>query len=119
MGGHHGFHPHTEHRNGSNPAWALYPVRRKPNRLQAAWHQGSAPPAGSAGAPRADTFSWRARSSVVSACVRDKGRDSREVSLSPFGRLTATIDWYTGAFSDSLLGPFLTPFPSPVAPSPP
>jgi hypothetical protein len=41
---------------------------------------------------------------VVSACLRDKRLNSREESLSPFTRLTATIDWYTGSFSDRLLG---------------
>jgi hypothetical protein len=40
---------------------------------------------------------------VVSACLRDKRLNSREESLSPFTRLTATIDWYTGSFSDRLL----------------
>src|SRR4029453_16542531 len=33
--------------------------------------------------------------------------NSREESLSPFTRLTATIDWYTGSFSDRLLGAIL------------
>ena len=41
---------------------------------------------------------------MVSACRRDKRLHSREESLSPFTRLTATIDWYTGSFSDRLLG---------------
>src|SRR4029434_2352839 len=103
MGGHHGFHPHRAYRNGSNPAWAPYPARRKPYRLRPAWRWGYEPHAGSAGVPSADTFSCRARSSVVSACLRDKRLNSREESLSPFTRLTATIDWYTGSFSDRLL----------------
>jgi hypothetical protein len=42
---------------------------------------------------------------VVSACLRDKRLKSREESLSPFTRLTATLDWYTGSFSDRLLAP--------------
>jgi transposase len=41
---------------------------------------------------------------MASACLRDKRLNSREESLSPFTRLTATIDWYTGSFSDRLLG---------------
>ena len=44
---------------------------------------------------------------MVSACLRDKRLYSREKSLSPFTRLTATIDWYTGSFSDRLLGDFV------------
>src|SRR5712691_6928164 len=103
MGEHRGFHPHRVHRNGSTPTWAPYPARRRPNRPQAVWLPGYEPLAGSALAPKADTFSYRARSSAVSGCLRDKRLDSREESLSPFMRLTATIDWDTGAFSDSLL----------------
>jgi hypothetical protein len=41
---------------------------------------------------------------MASACLRDKRLNSREEALSPFTRLTATIDWYTGSFSDRLLG---------------
>jgi hypothetical protein len=41
---------------------------------------------------------------MASACLRDKRLNNREESLSPFTRLTATIDWYTGSFSDRLLG---------------
>jgi hypothetical protein len=40
---------------------------------------------------------------MASACLRDKRLNNREESLSPFTRLTATIDWYTGSFSDRLL----------------
>jgi hypothetical protein len=36
-------------------------------------------------------------------CLRAKRLNNREEALSPFTRLTATIDRYTGSFSDRLL----------------
>src|SRR5215510_10754497 len=99
-----GFHPHTAHRNGANPTAAPDQARRRPHRPPAVWCRDSVLPVDSVAAPRVDTFSCRARSSVASACRRDKRLHSREESLSPSTRLTATIDWYTGSFSDRLLG---------------